>query len=205
MSPSTPARVGGMVFPWRRGSRTPTPSGRSGRWALPTRPGSTRPRLWAAPFTCSRSSRGLVSLTRRRLRRCRVNGPGPARRRKQRAWRSQVSRMLSKGRALASALIVVSAVALPAAAADEPKVLRVCADPDNLPFSNSRSEGFENKIAQLVANELHASLRYAWSPMSAASISQMLDAGKCDLIVGAPAAWDPVLTTKPYYASTYVF
>jgi mxaJ protein len=99
-------------------------------------------------------------------------------------------------------LLTASALA---AAADAGHRLRVCADPDNLPFSNDRFEGFENKIAQLVADDLHASLQYTWLPMSAASISQTLNAGKCDLIIGAPAGWGPVLTTKPYYASTYVF
>lgn len=107
-------------------------------------------------------------------------------------------------------LLAASALATAAGAsvtADAPvvKQLRVCADPDNLPFSNDRFEGFENKIAQLVADDLHASLQYDWSPMSAISIPLTLNAGKCDLIIGAPAEWGPVLTTKPYYASTYVF
>lgn len=85
------------------------------------------------------------------------------------------------------------------------RTLRVCADPDNLPFSNARSEGFENKIAQLVVSDLHAALRNVWLPLSAASIDQMVNTGKCELIAGAPAEWTAVLTTKPYYASTYVF
>jgi quinoprotein dehydrogenase-associated probable ABC transporter substrate-binding protein len=103
---------------------------------------------------------------------------------------------------LCALLLTASALAT---AADARRELRVCADPDNLPLSNERGEGFENKIAQLVADELDASLRFVWSPMSSATISQTLNTGKCSVLIGAPADWGPVLTTKPYYASTYVF
>src|SRR5215469_1395511 len=101
-------------------------------------------------------------------------------------------------------MLLLTAFAL-ATAADVGGELRICADPDNLPFSNDRLEGFENKIAEVIANDLHASLRYAWFPQSRVSISETLNARKCDMIVGAPAGWGPVLTTRPYYSSTYVF
>lgn len=91
-----------------------------------------------------------------------------------------------------------------AAAADADRELRVCADPDNLPFSNSRLEGFENKIAQIVAADLHAAVQYEWSPQGRMLIDG-LNARKCDVVIGVPAGWSPVLTTTPYYASTYVF
>jgi quinoprotein dehydrogenase-associated probable ABC transporter substrate-binding protein len=86
-----------------------------------------------------------------------------------------------------------------------PRVLRVCADPDNLPFSNRRGEGFENKIAQLVAGELHASLRYTWMPQRRGFIRRTLKARTCDLVMGVPSKYDLVLPTKPYYRSSYVF
>ncbi|MBV8570826.1 MAG: quinoprotein dehydrogenase-associated putative ABC transporter substrate-binding protein [Acidobacteriaceae bacterium] len=110
--------------------------------------------------------------------------------------------MKSRRLVLLCVLVLTGALATAGAAGQE---LRVCADPDNLPFSNDRFEGFENKIAEVIGNDLHASLRYAWFPQSRMSIRDTLNAGKCDVIVGAPAEWSPVLTTRPYYASSYVF
>jgi mxaJ protein len=96
-------------------------------------------------------------------------------------------------------------VSAPAPAADAVRELRVCSDPDNLPFSNDKQEGFENKIAELVAKDLNAHLQYVWAPQTPVMVRQTLNANQCDLLVGAPAQWGPVLTTKPYYRSTYVF
>ena len=90
-----------------------------------------------------------------------------------------------------------------AAAAE--RELRVCADPNNLPFSNNRGEGFENRIAELIARELDAFLRYTWWAQRRGFVRNTLREGTCDLIIGVPAGYDPVLTTKPYYRSTYVF
>lgn len=98
-------------------------------------------------------------------------------------------------------LLTTSALAAAANAGSE---LRVCADPDNLPFSNSQLEGFENKIAQIVAADLHAAVQYEWSPQGRMLI-EGLNSQKCDVVIGVPAGWSPVLTTRPYYASTYVF
>ena len=64
--------------------------------------------------------------------------------------------------------------------------LRVCGDPDNLPFSNRRQQGFENKIAQLIAKELHATVRYTWMPQRRGFIRRTLKAGACDLVMGVP-------------------
>jgi quinoprotein dehydrogenase-associated probable ABC transporter substrate-binding protein len=90
--------------------------------------------------------------------------------------------------------------------AADPAPLRVCADPDNLPFSNDRQQGFENAIARLVADDLHATLQYTWfSQQNRGFLRQTLQAGKCDLVVGVPHGYDPVLSTSPYYRSTYVF
>ena len=83
------------------------------------------------------------------------------------------------------------------------KVLRVCGDPDNLPFSNWKQEGFENKIAELLARELGDSVSYLWWPHRRGFVSNTLRSAECDVIVGIPAQLDMVLTTKPYYRSTY--
>jgi len=83
--------------------------------------------------------------------------------------------------------------------------LRVCADPNNLPFSNARQEGFENHIATLVAHELHRPLAYTWWAQRRGFVSHTLSANRCDLFIGVPAGFGPMLTTRPYYRSTYVF
>src|SRR5581483_298182 len=83
--------------------------------------------------------------------------------------------------------------------------LRVCADPNNLPYSNWRREGFENRLAALLARELHARLEYAWAPEWRGFIRKTVGAGRCDVIMGVPAETDRLLTTQPYYVSTYVF
>jgi mxaJ protein len=95
-----------------------------------------------------------------------------------------------------------AAAAQPPVQADE---LRVCADPDNMPFSNRQQQGFENRIAQLVAQNLHAHLSYVWQRMGRGFIRDYLDASRCDLLIGIPSNYRPVLTTTPYYRSTYVF
>jgi mxaJ protein len=84
-------------------------------------------------------------------------------------------------------------------------VLRVCSDPNNLPFSNRQQEGFENRLAELMAAELGARLEYTWMPQRRGFIRRTLKAGKCDLVLGVPADYDEVLTSTPYYRSTYVF
>jgi mxaJ protein len=91
------------------------------------------------------------------------------------------------------------------AAAGPAPTLRVCADPNNLPFSDARRAGFENRIATVLADELHARLEYTWAPEWRGFIRKTLGAGRCDLIMGIPVESDRVLTTRPYYTSTYVF
>jgi mxaJ protein len=83
--------------------------------------------------------------------------------------------------------------------------LRVCSDPNNLPFSNQRQEGFENRIAELIAGELRANLRYTWWAERRGYIRNTLNAGRCDVVMGMPSGTGNVLTTRPYYRSTYVF
>jgi mxaJ protein len=85
------------------------------------------------------------------------------------------------------------------------RVLRVCSDPNNLPFSNDKSEGFENRIAELAARKLGARLEYTWFAQRRGFVRNTLNVRLCDVVMGVPAGFDPVATTKPYYRSTYVF
>jgi mxaJ protein len=89
--------------------------------------------------------------------------------------------------------------------ADEQRVLRVAADPNNLPFSNDRLEGFENKIAELIARELHCKIEYHWRAQRRGFFRETLKSGDVDLVMGVPAYFDMALTTAPYYRSSYVF
>lgn len=84
-------------------------------------------------------------------------------------------------------------------------VLRVCADPNNLPFSNRLQEGFENKIADLIARELKVKVEYTWWAQRRGFVRNTLKSGSCDLIVGMPSSMELALTTTPYYRSTYTF
>ena len=92
---------------------------------------------------------------------------------------------------------------------EEKKQFRVCADPENLPFSNRQLEGFENKIADVIAKELGASPSYIWWGQRRGFIRNTMNAtlkeGRCDVVIGVPAGYDLVRTTTPYYRSSYVF
>jgi mxaJ protein len=85
------------------------------------------------------------------------------------------------------------------------RTLRVCADPNNLPFSNDRGEGFENWIVEAVAKDLDATVAYAWSAQRRGFIRNTLKAGLCDLVPGVASGMGMLRTTAPYYRSTYVF
>jgi quinoprotein dehydrogenase-associated probable ABC transporter substrate-binding protein len=85
----------------------------------------------------------------------------------------------------------------------DPRVLRVCADPNNLPFSNQKGEGFENKIAELLAQKLHKELAYAFYPGASGFVRNTLNAHLCDVILGMPQGNDLVQPTNPYYRTTY--
>lgn len=99
--------------------------------------------------------------------------------------------------------IVLIAVLFPIAA--EARELRVCADPNNLPFSNQSEQGFENKLAKLVAGDLDADLSYYWFAQRRGFVRSTLNAKKCDVIMGVPSSFELALTTRPYYRSGYVF
>lgn len=81
--------------------------------------------------------------------------------------------------------------------------LRVCGDPNNLPFSNKQSEGFENKIAEVISKELKIDLTYFWWPHQMGLVRRVLKPGLCDVMISIPQGWDRVLWTKPYYRSAY--
>lgn len=81
--------------------------------------------------------------------------------------------------------------------------LRVCVDPYDMPFSNNQEEGFENKIAHLVAQDLNATVINYWWPSRRGVLRNSILAGFCDVMIQAPVGFDPVATTKPYYRSTY--
>ncbi|GJG89639.1 amino acid ABC transporter substrate-binding protein [Gemmatimonadetes bacterium T265] len=84
-----------------------------------------------------------------------------------------------------------------------PGVLRVCADPNNLPFSDRRGAGFENRIAAELARGLGRRLAYYWWPERRGFARNTVSAGRCDLVVGVPAGYGFTLNTRPYYRSTY--
>jgi quinoprotein dehydrogenase-associated probable ABC transporter substrate-binding protein len=85
------------------------------------------------------------------------------------------------------------------------RVLKVCSDPNNLPFSNQHQEGFENRVARLIAGDLRATVRYTWWAERRGFLRNTLNAGQCDIVMGMPPGTGGVLTSRPYYRSTYVF
>jgi quinoprotein dehydrogenase-associated probable ABC transporter substrate-binding protein/PQQ-dependent catabolism-associated CXXCW motif protein len=81
--------------------------------------------------------------------------------------------------------------------------LRVCADPDNLPYSNEAGEGFENKIAELLANKLEREIAYIWYPSTVGFVRNTLGARRCDVVIGTTIVNELMQNTNPYYRSTY--
>jgi quinoprotein dehydrogenase-associated probable ABC transporter substrate-binding protein len=81
--------------------------------------------------------------------------------------------------------------------------LRICAEPDNLPFSNQKGQGFENKIAAVLAKDLGMSLEYSFLRERKGFLRQTLNANRCDVVIGVPSQLERVRKTRPYYRSTY--
>ena len=102
--------------------------------------------------------------------------------------------------------IALVALLVTTACAGEPeRLLRVCADPNNLPFSDSAGRGFENALASLVADELHAKVSYTWWAQRRGFVRNTLNANQCDLVMGVPTSFELTGVTRPYYRSSYVF
>jgi mxaJ protein len=111
----------------------------------------------------------------------------------------------ARGRWLPSSSVLLLVCGLAGAASGEQgEPFRVCADPDNLPYSNHDLQGFENKIAETIAQEMGASLTYYWWPAQMGMVRNTLQKDRCDVLISIPKGFDPVLWTKPYYRSTYV-
>src|SRR6266576_763755 len=118
--------------------------------------------------------------------------------------KAAMSGRLRAGTSLFAATLIIVGCG-PARAATTVRELRVCSDPNNLPFSNQREEGFENRIAELVAKDLNAKLRYTWWAQRRGFVRNTLNAGECDVFIGVPSSFERTRTTIPYYRSTYVF
>lgn len=118
------------------------------------------------------------------------------------AWANQLARG-----ALAAMLVVSGGVTAAAQTSDltSETAFRVCADPANMPFSNKAGEGFENKLAELMAAKLDRPLQYEWFPQAVGFIRQTLQKGRCDAIIGYAQGHELVLNTNHYYVSSYVF
>lgn len=107
-------------------------------------------------------------------------------------------------RALTFCLAALTAAILPIAPASA-RILRVCADPNNIPFSNQAREGFENRIIERVAARLDATIEYVWRAQRRGYVREGLNGRQCDVLPGVASNLESVLTTRPYYRSTYVF
>lgn len=111
---------------------------------------------------------------------------------------------------VAASLLSAAFLADPAASADDhPEAVdhtafRVCADPANLPFSNDKGEGFENKIAELLAAKLGVPVKYTWYPNSIGFLRNTLRVRRCDVVMGIVSGAELVQSTNPYYRSAYV-
>jgi mxaJ protein len=107
--------------------------------------------------------------------------------------------------AIGLAAQLASAAATVKAEARAPAEFRVCADANNLPFSNRAKQGFENRLAQMISAALDKQAVFVWQPQRRGFIRRALDSGECDALMGVPTKLDRVETTRPYYRSTYVF
>jgi len=100
---------------------------------------------------------------------------------------------------------VVATLAIACCANVQAKELRVCADPNNLPFSNEARQGFENRIVDIIARDLNAQVSYVWWAQRRGNVRNTLKEGLCDVIPGVATDLEMLSTTQPYYRSVYVF
>ena len=120
--------------------------------------------------------------------------------------KAPAARGAARGWILLAALAIAAAVLSAAAHANGARrLLKVCADPNNLPFSNERGDGFENRLAELVARDLGAEVRYTWWAQRRGFVRNTLQAGACDVIMGIPTGFELARATRPYYRAGYAF
>lgn len=100
--------------------------------------------------------------------------------------------------------LLAAALALPLCVSAQQE-LRVCSDPNNLPYSNQQQQGFENEIATLIAHDLNRPVSYFWLRQGEKFFQNTLNKDVCDVVMGVPVGFDQVATTAPYYRSSYVF
>jgi mxaJ protein len=105
----------------------------------------------------------------------------------------------------ASKYMVLFLLSCGASVAVAAPILRVCADPNNLPYSNQEQQGFENKLANLIANDLGMQVAYTWYPQRERFFKKTLNSGVCDIVMSVPLGIDEASTTRPYYRSSYAF
>jgi quinoprotein dehydrogenase-associated probable ABC transporter substrate-binding protein len=110
---------------------------------------------------------------------------------------------MSSASKLAAYLLLCAAVACRGAAAAP--LLRVCSDPNNLPYSNQQQQGFENRIASVIGSDLGMQVSYFWFPQREAFFEKTLNSGVCDVVMGVPIGLHAADATQPYYRSSYVF
>jgi quinoprotein dehydrogenase-associated probable ABC transporter substrate-binding protein len=115
---------------------------------------------------------------------------------------------MSSASKLLAVIAITCLAALPACAVAQSTgaaKLRVCADPNNLPYSNNQQQGFENRIAALIASDLNKPIEYFWFPQRSRFFRNTLNRRVCDVVMGVPIGFDQAATSAPYYRSTYVF
>jgi mxaJ protein len=116
--------------------------------------------------------------------------------------------MLRIHRLTAAAAFALLSTAAPAVAQQPgpmpPGILRVCADPDNMPFSNEAQEGFENRLATLIASAWNSQVQYLWWAAPRGLFSRALNGRYCDVVLQAPTGFDMAGVTRPYYRTGYV-
>jgi mxaJ protein len=107
---------------------------------------------------------------------------------------------------LARVVLILLAACASAGAAAQPTggVLRVCADPQNMPFSNDKGEGFENKLVELIADKLGLQVEYVWLPQVVGHVASLPDDTDCDILMGYAQGTGLIEDTNPYYRTSYV-
>lgn len=118
--------------------------------------------------------------------------------------RRRPSRSLAAIAACVGLAAILGAASADSAEPEGSSFLRVCADPDNMPFSNEAGEGFENKLAELIAQRLDARLDYSWFPEATGYVPNTMGRGACDLVMGYAQGTELIEDTNPYYYASYV-